>query len=202
MEESVIERDGFCLSGGDGGNCTRVRKVRSQVTTSLASLCVLARTDSTSGIARASRVRSRQPLPAWRLPNPDLITPFARVSGEHERRRRETSRGPAFSRYWLTPRAEEQRDLCECSHLSCSCFIAGRIRGLPPAISPPRRTYSSPIHRQLYHETSFFAFALFQGTLNFSISVAFRYRLTFVKLPLATHEGKLDLGAIELQVHP
>jgi hypothetical protein len=133
-------------SGGDGGNCTRVRKVRPQVTTSLASLCALARTDSTSGVERASRVKSRQPLPAWRLPNPDSVTPNAHASGEHGRRRRDTSRGPSVSRYWLTPRAEEPQGWCECSHLDCSCFNAGRIRGLPPAISPPRRTYSSPYY--------------------------------------------------------
>jgi hypothetical protein len=114
------------------------------MTTSLASLCVLARTDSTSGVARASRVVSRQSLPAWRLPDPDLVTPNAQASGEPERRRREISRGPAILRRWLTPRAEEPQGWCECSHLVFSCFNAGRIRGLPLAISPPRRTYSSP----------------------------------------------------------
>lgn len=96
-------------------------------------------------------VSTRQSSPASRLPHPDLVTPNACASGERVRGRRESSHGLAVLRWQFTPRAEEPQDWCECSHLACTCFSAGRFRGLPSVISPPRRAYSSPSSLILYH---------------------------------------------------
>ena len=102
-------------------------------------LLLLARSDSADKVDRASRVRITtrviptlgRPLPAWRLPHPDLVSPSAHPSGENARGRRNARlRTCSLIQSTLTRRLEERRGWCECSHLSFACFNVVRLHGL------------------------------------------------------------------------
>jgi len=99
---------------------------------------LLARSDSTDRVDRASRVRAGDPtptlrrsLPAWRPPHPELVSPSARPSGENARGRRNARlRTCSLIQSTLTRRLEERRGWCECSHLSFACINVVRLHGL------------------------------------------------------------------------